>query len=44
MSRSIGAAMLVLALLPRPASADEAGEAAIRKIIAGGPMSAPVGD
>ena len=31
---SIGFVLLVLALLPRPASADEAGEAAIRKIIA----------
>jgi hypothetical protein len=34
MSRSIGAAMIVLSLLPRPTSADEAGEAAIRKIVA----------
>ena len=34
MRRSIGSAMLVLALLPLAASADEAGEAAIRAIVA----------
>jgi len=34
MRQTIGVAMLVLALLPLPAAADEAGEAAIRAIVA----------